>query len=138
MSDKDEIVRRLENWCQQRPLRLCVLFGSQATGKAHHNSDIDLAIWPNTFPTSQQKLDWINELTQLLNSEISLVLVSPNLDPVLGFEIMKHGQVIFERDSDLWQKEKNRLWHLYADSWPFRRAARQRLHQFAHEVLNGS
>lgn len=136
MNGVDKIVQQLADWCQQRPLRLCLLFGSQATGKTHPHSDVDIAIWPEAAPTSQQKLNWINELAQLLNEEINLVLVSPDLDPVLGFELVKHGQVVFERDTGFWQKEKNRLWHLYVDSWPFRLAGKE-LQQFIQESWDG-
>jgi hypothetical protein len=37
----------IEVWCSERPLCLCVLFGSQATGKTHAQSDVDLALWPS-------------------------------------------------------------------------------------------
>jgi len=128
----------LSNWCQERPLRLCILFGSQATGKTHSASDVDLAIWTDVSIIPEQKLAWVSELITLLNSEVSLVFVSPALDPVLGFEIVKNGRVLFERESELWFKERSRLWHAHNDSLPFRRAARQQLKQFAKEIQDGS
>lgn len=39
-----ELEQKLRIWCQDRPVRLCVLFGSQATGKTHSRSDVDLAV----------------------------------------------------------------------------------------------
>jgi predicted nucleotidyltransferase len=44
-----QLIDELAEWCGKRPLRLCVLFGSQATGKAHPRSDVDLAIWPQLW-----------------------------------------------------------------------------------------
>ncbi len=133
-----EMLTSITNWCQKRPFRLCILFGSQATGKTHPGSDVDLAIWLAAKVMPEQKLDWVTELATLLNSEVSLVVVSTELDPVLGFEIVKNGRILFERETALWLKERSRLWHAYNDSLPFRRAARKQLKQFAKEIQNGS
>jgi predicted nucleotidyltransferase len=127
----------IQAWCEKRPLRMCVLFGSQATGITHPDSDVDLAIWPNAPLTPEQKLQWIIDLSLLLDNEVSLIIVSPNLHPTLGFEIVKNGRLLFQRDSELWLKERSRLWHLYNDSLLFRRAARQQLKQFAKEFQHG-
>jgi predicted nucleotidyltransferase len=117
---------------------LAALFGSQATGAARANSDVDIAIWPiEPLPTST-KLRWITELEALLNRDVSLVLVSADLDPVLAMEIFRQGHLIYEREPELWFHCRLQLWHVYNDSLPFLRAARQQLHQFAEEVRRGS
>lgn len=130
-------VRLIHDWCQKRPFRLCILFGSQATGKTHPGSDVDLAVWPDALAKPEQKLAWVTELVALLDNEVSLAIVSPELDPVLGFEIVKNGRLIFQREEGLWFNERSRLWHAYNDSLPFRRAARQQLKQFAEEFQHG-
>lgn len=125
-------------WCESQPVRLCVLFGSQATGRTHAHSDVDLAVWPTELLTVAQKLQWVTELERLLHKDVSLAIVSPDLDPVLGFEIVKHGRLLFQRDPELWLKERSRIWHAYNDSLPFRRAAYKRLQQFIKENPYGS
>jgi len=131
-------IHLLADWCRQRPLRLVVLFGSQATGKTHARSDVDLAIWPLEELTLDQRLQWLMELENLLGRDVSLVAVTPLLNPTLGFEIVKQGIVVHEAEPDLWQRERNRLWHLYCDSLPFRRAARRKLDKFVEEIKHGS
>lgn len=128
----------VHDWCQRQPIRLCVLFGSQATGQSRLGSDVDLAVWPTEPATSTQKLAWVTQLGQLLQKEINLVIVSPDLDPVLGFEIVKDGRLIFQQEPELWLKERSRLWHAYNDSLPFRRAAYRQLQQFIKENPYGS
>jgi predicted nucleotidyltransferase len=135
---RERIVTLLAEWRRERPIRLCVLFGSHATGKSHAQSDVDLAVWPVAPPDSATKLAWLVELQNLLEREVSLVLVSPDLDPVLGFEIVRDGRLLFEREPDFWLKERARLWHAYNDSLPFRRAARAQLRQFAEEIRRGA
>jgi predicted nucleotidyltransferase len=125
-------------WCEEKPIRLCLLFGSQATGKAHAKSDVDIALWPAEPVSTQQRLRWLMELEMALERDVSLVIVTPQLNPVLGFEMVKNGRVLHEAETDLWRRERSRLWHAYVDSRPFRRAARRQLQQFAEEVRRGS
>jgi predicted nucleotidyltransferase len=134
----EEVVQTLEEWCRRQPVRLCVLFGSQATGRTHPGSDVDVAVWPVEPLTTALKLDWVVELEDILGREVSVVLVSPDLDPVLGFEIVRDGRLVFESEPELWLRQRARLWHAYNDSLPFRRAARQQLREFAGEVRRGA
>src|SRR5712671_2996242 len=134
MNTFETIRQAVQCWCRNQPIDLCVLFGSQATGKARANSDVDLAIWPQAHSTPQVKLCWMGALEDLLQWPVSVVVVSPDLDPVLGFEIIHDGRILFERQPGQWHKSRLRLWHTYTDSEPFRRVARQRLHRFAESV----
>lgn len=124
-------------WFEEKPIRLCLLFGSQATGKAHANSDVDIALWPAEAVGTRQRLRWLMELEMALTCDVSLAIVTPDLNPVLGFEMVKNGRVLHETEADLWRRERSRLWHAYVDSLPFRRAARRQLRQFAEEVRRG-
>jgi predicted nucleotidyltransferase len=128
----------MQEWCRAQPVRLCVLFGSQVTGQATAHSDVDLAIWPAEPLSTSVRLQWVRELEVILNREVSLVIVSADLDPVLGMEISRHGRLIYEQEPELWFHHRLQLWHAYNDSLPFLRATRQRLHKFAKEVQHGS
>lgn len=128
--DCPEFLLPVQTWCQNQPISLCVLFGSQATGKTHPHSDVDLAVWTTESSTSAQKLQWVVNLERLLNKDISLVIVSPDLDPVLDWEIVKNGRLLYQQEPELWMQERSRLWHAYNDSLPFRRAAFQREKQW--------
>jgi predicted nucleotidyltransferase len=137
-SERDMLMERLREWCGRQPLQLCVLFGSQATGQVHPESDVDLAIWPDEAPAPEQKLRWIGELESLVGSDVSLVLVSPDLDPVLGMEIVRHGVVIYEAVPEEWYERRLDLWHAYNDALPFLRAQWETVGNFARKVLDGT
>jgi predicted nucleotidyltransferase len=111
-----------------------VLFGSQASGQARSHSDVDLAIWPTHSLPPLTRLSWLHELETVLARDVSLVWVSPELDPVLGFEIVRTGHLVFEAERGLWAERRAQLWHAFNDSLPFLRAARQHLHRFAQEM----
>jgi predicted nucleotidyltransferase len=133
-----EIASIVNGWCQEQPVRLCVLFGSQASGRVHPHSDVDLAVWPIHPVPPQVRLRWLRELETALTQSVSLILVSPALDPIVGFEIVRQGHLVFEAEAGLWAAWRAQLWHTYNDSLPFRWAARQRLHEFAEEVRRDS
>ncbi len=136
--DDQQIAEKVASWCSNQPVKICVLFGSQATGRQRPDSDVDLAIWPMQSPSAQVKLAWLRELETLLNKPVNLALVSPDLDPVLGFEIVRDGRLLYEQQPELWLKQRAQLWHAYIDSLPFRRAAYKQLKQFAREVQDGA
>ena len=138
MKVSSQTLQKLQAWCRERPVRLCVLFGSQATGMAHPGSDVDVAVWPGESLTTATRLRWVTELENLLNRDVSLVLVSADLDPVLGMEIFRRGQLIYEREPELWIHHRLQLWHVYNDNLPFLKAARAQLRQFAEEIRRGS
>ena len=133
-SGLSRIVRTANDWCQGRPVRLCALFGSQVRGNTHPHSDVDLALWPTSPIAPSARLRWLRDLETALAQSVSLVLVSPDLDPVVGFEIVRQGFVVFEAEPGLWAERRAQLWHAYVDSLPFRQAARERLREFAEEV----
>lgn len=136
--NEQQMMAKIADWCRSQPVKLCVLFGSQATGRQRPDSDVDLAIWPLQKPSAQTKLAWLRELENLLDKPVSLALVSADLDPVLGFEIVRDGRLVYELQPELWFKHRSQLWFAYTDSLPFRQAAQKQLQQFAEEVQHGS
>ncbi len=111
-----------------------MVFGSQVRGNTHSHSDVDLALWPTSPIAPSARLRWLRELETALGQSVSLVLVAPELDPVVGFEIVRQGYIIVEAEPGLWAARRAQLWHAYNDSLPFRRAASQRLREFAEEL----
>lgn len=83
-------------------------------------------------------LAWRRELTEATGIPVQMILVTADLDPVLGLEIARDGVPLHEADEGTWARERLRLWHAYQDALPFLRAARRNLLQFAAEVRDGS
>lgn len=132
-----EITELTAQWAAAQPLRLCVLFGSQVAGRPRLDSDVDIAAWPLEPTPTAERLRWIHELEILLERPVSLVIAGPDLDPTLGFEIVRNGRLVFEREAGLWQKTRLQLWHAYNDALPFRRALRQSVRRFARSIDYG-
>jgi predicted nucleotidyltransferase len=147
------LAEALAGWCREEDVRLCVLFGSRSTGKAHPRSDLDLAVWPplsprqsrargarREAPAPRERLRWMREVQRLVDRtlaerpELNLVIVTGRLDPVLGREIARDGTVLFEAEENLWNWERLRLFQLFNDARPFLRAQREEIRRYAEEI----
>ena len=72
--------------------------------------------------------------TLLLKPDVNLVVVTPELDPVLGREISRDGRVLYDAEENVWAWERLRLWQLYNDALPFLRRQKEDLRRYAEEV----
>ena len=71
------------------------LFGSAATGKLHRESDIDLALYPDSSQLREKKLDILTELARLGFCNVDLVFMDKN-DIVLQYEAVRQNIVVYQ------------------------------------------
>lgn len=124
----------LKNWCRKNDINLCILFGSQATGKTHARSDTDIALW--SLQRSVLQRQWLRlngELEDLFGHPVDLVVINPEMDPVLRLEIFQHGQPLYESQPGLFAEQHIVAVKLYEDTEPLRRL-RDRV--LAKRILN--
>lgn len=118
----------LENWAARSGCRLCVLFGSAASGEPSVSGDVDLALSFPSLPGAERRLAMIGELQDLCGGRrLDLVFLHPGTDPVLRFEIFRTGRPLHEARPGLFVEEAVRALALYEDALPFRRLLRERL-----------
>jgi predicted nucleotidyltransferase len=73
------------------------LFGSQATGKTHAASDIDLAIWPRSAAAHKDKLSILSDLVRIGLDNVSLVFLDvPNY--LLRHEAVRLNLIVYQTD----------------------------------------
>lgn len=78
------------------------LFGSQATGKSHEYSDIDIAVVVRRLPQDRGYLDKrmkLRELTIDVDSRIEPILLeerdlNKKNGSIMGMEVLKHGILV--------------------------------------------
>ena len=70
------------------------LFGSHATGRAHLESDVDLALVPANRGARTRKLDILTDLARSGFCEVSLVFLD-TMDVVLRYEAVRHNRLIY-------------------------------------------
>ncbi len=113
---------KIKHWCQARGIDLCILFGSQATGEARANSDVDIALFSATDPTLKDRLLCLyGELEDLFGYEVDLVIVEKDTDPVLRVEIFQHGKPLYESQTGLFIQQRILAVKIFDDTEPLRR-----------------
>ncbi len=73
------------------------LFGSMASGKTRHDSDIDLGVIIDDSNIRPSKLDILTQLVRVGFENVDLVFVDPS-DIVLLFEVVRHNKLLFKKD----------------------------------------
>ncbi len=100
-------------------IRLAILFGSLASGRATPQSDADVAILANTMVDAGFRMTLIDELAVALGRPVDLVDLRTAGEPLLG-EILKHGVRLFGSDRDYAELIKRHVFE-EADFMPYRR-----------------
>ena len=82
---------------------MAYLFGSRAEGREQPDSDYDLAVlWPEPFDPLEgfalaARME--PELTTLCGGKVDLVFLN-QASPLLTFEVIRHGKVLYSRDEE--------------------------------------
>jgi predicted nucleotidyltransferase len=100
------------------------LFGSAVSGNVHQESDIDLAIIPDTKRLREQKLRILADLTREGFNNVDLVFIN-NGDIVLQYEAVRQNIVIYQTPSFDRGSTYSRIVRQYLDFYPYLTVQRQ-------------
>lgn len=121
---------KIKQWCQARQIDLCILFGSQATGKTHANSDVDIALFSAAKSNLRPRLlSLIGEAEDLFGDPIDLVIIEEDTDPVLRLEVFQHGKPLYESRQGLFVEQHIMAIKIFDDTEPLRQWRRRVLAQ---------
>lgn len=73
------------------------LFGSEAQGTTHPESDVDLAALFRQRPDALEVLGARGDLEEILGREVDLVDLD-RASPILAMQVLKHGRLLVDRD----------------------------------------
>ena len=97
------------------------LFGSKVKGYANSRSDWDIAVYfsePTGKVSRWPAFKLEAELSRALGATVQVTVLNNNLTPVLGFEIVKDGIVLLDRDENLRMDFESRILRQYYD-WQY-------------------
>lgn len=100
-------------------LRLIVLFGSQASGRTHPESDVDVAVWlAKPLRPAQRTRLWA-DLSALFQADIDLTVLN-RAEPLLLNQVATRGRLLYECKRGEWQNFKGYAFRYYQDSQKYR------------------
>jgi predicted nucleotidyltransferase len=99
-------------------VRLAILFGSQATGRAAPHSDLDLAVQMTAPLTAEEKIAMIERIAEVTGMPVDLIDLKRVGEPLLG-QILKHGVRLMGSDTDYAALLRRHLFDA-ADFLPYR------------------
>ncbi len=97
------------------------LFGSKAKGYANERSDWDIAVYfrePINPNGRWPEFELEAELSRPVGATVQVIVLNTPLTPVFGFEIMKDGIVLIDRNPNLRMEFENRILRQYYD-WQY-------------------
>lgn len=105
----------------QSSVAFAYLFGSKAKGYANKLSDWDVAVY---FSDPMDKIghwpafELEAKLARAVGGVVQVTVLNVSLSPLLGFEIVKDGVVLLDRDENLRMEFENRILRYYYD-WQY-------------------
>jgi predicted nucleotidyltransferase len=118
---------------RHQDVKLCMVFGSNATGKARSDSDLDIAIAADAPLPADKFLELSEQLLSETNREIDLVDLMTANGPILK-QALSTGVIVQNRDKGLYARLISRMLFNQADMMPYYyRTLRERRRRF----LNG-
>lgn len=100
MIDLERFKLGIAKIAEKYDLKLVVLYGSQATGKANENSDIDIAILGNRRIDFDRHIELINEFTGLFHTDEVDVKLLHSTNPLFRYQVMRDGILLFGKKHD--------------------------------------
>jgi predicted nucleotidyltransferase len=134
LSSKGLMEKKNKKFCEENKIEMLILFGSCALEGIHSKSDIDIAVrFRKGIDIS--KLDLIYKLDDLFNGKnIDLVILTPDIDPLLLYEIFFKGRLLYEKRKGLFDEGRLKAWKLFIDTEKFRAKRKEYLKKFVKDV----
>lgn len=88
-------------------------FGSSAQGTSHRHSDSDIAVLARAPLAALARFDLQERLAGLLGHDVDLIDLTI-ASPVMAIQVVAHGQLLFEDESDVRGEFEDRTFSSYA------------------------
>jgi predicted nucleotidyltransferase len=116
-----------------KDIQAVYLFGSYASGKIHHESDIDLAIVPSNSNVRRKKLSILTDLASHGFCNVDLVFLDVN-DIIVKFEAVRQNRIIYKTTNFNHGAYFSKVLRQYFDFVPYLNVQRQ---AYKERILNG-
>jgi len=112
-------------------IKLCILYGSAASGRLRKDSDIDIAIAGDVLFSREYLVDLQLTLSRRLCREVDIVDMK-NLEGLILSEILRKGKVLIKKDTGLYAEFIKKVIYFNEDVLPnIRMILKKRAERFA-------
>ncbi|HCB35377.1 MAG: hypothetical protein A2W52_01585 [Candidatus Taylorbacteria bacterium RIFCSPHIGHO2_02_49_25] len=126
----DEQKKKIAEIAGKHNLQLIVLFGSQATGRTHKKSDVDIGFVAEREIDSGERFAISSELARIFqNPEVELVNLN-NVSPELKRQVADQGILLYESRPQTFDLFKIHAHRIYMETKPLRVYRDARLNNF--------
>ena len=113
-------IEKIKEICEQNHIDMTVIFGSSVSGRIHNESDIDIGIFRKGIITLENQAVLNKEFSNLFQSnKIDITIISSN-NPILMYNILQNGRVLYSSEATLFMRLKLYAWKLFVESKKFR------------------
>lgn len=100
MENLEKIKSDVAEIAKKHGLKLVVLYGSQATGKAKPNSDIDIAILGKRRIDFKKHIELIGEFAGVFRTDEVDVKLLHDTNPLFRYQVMRDGVLLYGENYD--------------------------------------
>jgi len=105
----------------QSDIDLVYQFGSSLSEDQHEESDLDIAVLFNEIPQAQRILQLVDQLNDIITSEVDLAVLN-DASPIFLMQVVAKGKIIFCRDPKINSYFVIRTVNMYDDLSYYRRS----------------
>jgi predicted nucleotidyltransferase len=111
MEGVEENIGKVREIAVRRGLSLVVVFGSQATGRTHKGSDMDIAVLGREPVRFDERAKIASELDSVFGRrDVEVADIDPNsASPTLMYAVVRDGKLLYEAEEGGFMR-----WKLYA------------------------
>lgn len=121
----------LDTLAGENSIKLCILYGSAATGRLRKDSDIDIAIAGDALFGKEYLVYLQLALSSVLGYEVDIVDMK-NLEGLILSEILRKGNVLIKKDTNLYAEFIRKVIYFNEDVLPsIRMILKKRAARFA-------
>jgi predicted nucleotidyltransferase len=111
--------KKIAALCIKHRIILMILHGSQASGRANRQSDVDIGILTTKKIDSEQHLKILHDFSEIFGDQFDPVILN-GAEPLITYQVAIHGKPLFEQRKGAFAAFQVQAISRYLDSKKFR------------------
>jgi|SRR3989338_9394913 len=124
----------VEQLAHRYGLRLVLLFGSQAIGQTHKESDIDVAYLPEKSFDFDQECYLNYEFTNIFRQDRVDTVDIKKAHPLLMYTVFDHPKILFQADNKIFSIYQAYAFKKYIEAKPIFEERSRRLQEYVNNI----